>query len=77
MTHVGGVHEALRDRLASFAQKRLEVKDLRYQQLIPQLMDKAKDDNTHWRYRSAATRFLRALVRRDTVRSAVFWIYSE
>lgn len=55
-------------RLAKYIQKRLGTKDSNYAQLMSDLLAKAQDENTHWRYQSAATRFIRALVRRDHVR---------
>ncbi|GAA6008845.1 hypothetical protein JCM10207_001745 [Rhodosporidiobolus poonsookiae] len=45
--------------------QRVEHKNAEYAKLIPQLLEIAQDSKTHWRYQLIATRFLRALIRRD------------
>ncbi|KAK4048054.1 Proteasome activator BLM10 [Microbotryomycetes sp. JL221] len=52
-------------RVAAKAQGRIEQKNDSYSALVPQLVEFAKSSQTHWRYALTATRFLRALVRRD------------
>jgi proteasome activator subunit 4 len=41
------------------------VKNAGCEELIPQLLEIAQDPRTHWRYQTIATRFIRALIRRD------------
>ena len=52
-------------RVAAKARARIEQKNEAYDGLLPKLLEIAVDPGTHWRYSLTATRFLRALIRRD------------
>ncbi|GAA5854935.1 hypothetical protein JCM8547_004128 [Rhodosporidiobolus lusitaniae] len=52
-------------RVAEKVRERVEQKNEAYDQLIPKLLEIAQDPKTHWRYSLIATRYLRALIRRD------------
>jgi proteasome activator subunit 4 len=41
------------------------TKDAAIEELVPKLLEVAEGAKTHWRYKTFATRFLRALIRRD------------
>ncbi|KAI5481022.1 proteasome activator subunit 4 [Pseudohyphozyma bogoriensis] len=47
------------------AKQRITQKNDAYADLVPKLLAIAEDPTTHWRYALTATRFLRALIRRD------------
>ncbi|BGP18854.1 hypothetical protein JCM10213_003509 [Rhodosporidiobolus nylandii] len=57
--------EDLVKRVADKVQERIAQKNEAYEKLVPQLLEIAQDPRTHWRYSLIATRFLRALIRRD------------
>jgi proteasome activator subunit 4 len=70
--HLDGVISALPDavlveRVAQKARDRVDQKNGAYAALLPKLLEIAKSPETHWRYALTATRFLRALIRRDQV----------
>lgn len=54
------------DELVSLALLSFDGLLIRFLQ-VPKLLSMAKSPDTHWRYMLTATRFLRALVRRDQV----------
>ncbi|KAM0792923.1 hypothetical protein ACM66B_002682 [Microbotryomycetes sp. NB124-2] len=53
------------NRVSLKAQGRIDQKNASYDALVPQLVEFARSPQTHWRYALTATRFLRAMVRRD------------
>ncbi|GAA6033408.1 hypothetical protein JCM8097_006736 [Rhodosporidiobolus ruineniae] len=57
--------EALVQQVADKVKQRVDQKNAAYDELLPQLLEIAQDPKTHWRYTLIATRFLRALIRRD------------
>ncbi|GAA5988215.1 hypothetical protein JCM11641_001615, partial [Rhodosporidiobolus odoratus] len=52
-------------RVTDKVQQRIKQKNEAYDDLLPKLLEIAQDPKTHWRYTLIATRFLRALIRRD------------
>lgn len=59
------VDEDLLARVAQKSQDRVAQKNAAYADLVPKLLVIARAAETHWRYALTATRFLRALIRRD------------
>lgn len=57
-------------RVAQKARDRVDWKNTAFDGLLPQLLAVASSPESHWRYSLTATRFLRALVRRDQVNLA-------
>ncbi|KAK4046499.1 Proteasome activator BLM10 [Microbotryomycetes sp. JL201] len=53
------------NRVSLKAQARIDQKNASYDALVPRLVEFARAPQTHWRYALTATRFLRALIRRD------------
>lgn len=65
----GGIDAALQSKLQQHMESRARTRNERYENLLQDLMSIAQGSDTHWRYKSNAARFLRALLRRDHVRS--------
>ncbi|KAH8929547.1 hypothetical protein BT69DRAFT_1292546 [Atractiella rhizophila] len=57
--------KGLIERISGTRAKRVEHRDQAYLDLIPELLKFAQEPGRHWRYRLAAIRFIRTLIRRD------------
>ncbi|KAH8919753.1 hypothetical protein BT69DRAFT_1352911 [Atractiella rhizophila] len=60
-----GEDKGLIERISGTRAKRVEHRDQAYLDLIPELLKFAQEPGRHWRYRLAAIRFIRTLIRRD------------